>query len=84
MAWLQAGWTLRRQFPSPPADNFLVGHAISMQSPQNHRWLSDMYRQLGPLMYVRLVHNHVSRIFCSSPQLKSQASPIKLCLETMR
>lgn len=50
---------LRKQFPSPPVDNFIAGHAIAMQSPRNHRWISDIYRQLGPLIYIRLAHNHV-------------------------
>ncbi len=61
MAWVQAGRLLRRQFPSPPVDNIIAGHAVAMQSPKNHRWLSDTYRQLGPLFYVRLAHNHVRR-----------------------
>ena len=61
IAWFQAGRLLRRQFPSPPVDNIIAGHAVAMQSPKNHRWLSDTYRQLGPLFYVRLAHNHVKR-----------------------
>ena len=59
IAWLQAGRMLRKQFPSPPVDNFIAGHAVAMQSPRNHRWISDIYRQLGSLIYIRLAHNHV-------------------------
>ena len=59
IAWLQAGRVLRKHFPSPPVDNLIAGHAIAMQSPRNHRWISDISRQLGPLFYIRLAHNHV-------------------------
>lgn len=62
ITWVQAGRLLSKQFPSPPSDSLIMGHAPSMQSPRNHRWLSDIHKQLGPLIYIRLAHNHVSRL----------------------
>ena len=71
ITWVQAGRLLSKQFPSPPSNNLITGHAPSMQSPRNHRWLSDIHKQLGPLIYIRLAHNHVSRLL---PNLLTQCT----------
>ena len=59
LEWVQAYRLLRKQFPSPPTDSLLLGHASQMQKPHHHRWLCKMTKDFGDKFYMRMAHNHV-------------------------
>lgn len=60
---MQAERLLRKQFPSPPVDSLLLGHASQMQKPRHHRWLCDLTKGFGDIFYLRMAHNHVTTSF---------------------